>query len=257
MHLENDLKNKIIELAVSNKSPFYTYETCKIKQRCQQLMGINYDLKAIHFAMMANSNKKFLEVIKQEGLNIFVNSVIHLDIALSVGFEPGQIIYAASAMDDDTMKLTNKHGVYVVLDSLGQFNRWHELFPQSSVGIRCNIGELIDPKNTIAGYFVGEKSRLGLGLDSINKLKGNTRINGLHVYVGTNITDLDYFFKCYQEIIKLADSFPSIEYIDFGGGFGIGEEQYVKFDIKAYGEKVTELMNQVSKDLGRKIKLPG
>jgi diaminopimelate decarboxylase len=255
IHLGNDLRKKIIELADSMNSSFYIYETNKIKHSCRQLMDINYDLKSIHFAMMANSNRKFLEVIQQEGLNVFVNSVIHLDIALSIGFEPEQIIYAASAMNDATMKLTKDHRVNVVLDSLGQFNRWNELFPQSSIGIRCNIGDLVDPKNTIAGYFIGENSRLGLSLDSIEKLKGNANINGLHVYVGTNITDVDYFFKCYQQIIKLAEWFPELEYIDFGGGFGIGEEQYIQFDMKTYGEKVTVLMKQVNKNLGRKIKL--
>ncbi len=255
IHLGNDLKKKIIELANSMNSPFYIYVTDKIKQSCQQLLEINYDLKSIHFAMMANSNRQFLKVIQQEGLNVFVNSVVHLDTALSIGFKPEQIIFAASAMNEETMKLCKQYGVYVVLDSIGQFNKWNALFPQSSVGIRCNIGELVDPKKTTAGYFIGEKSRLGLSLDSIEKLKGNTNINGLHVYVGTNITELDYFFDCYQQIIKLAEWFPKIEYIDFGGGFGIGEKHYVQFDMKTYGEKVTALMNQVNNNLDRKIKL--
>ena len=130
INIDKYLRNKIIELADSMNSSFYIYETNKIRNSCRQLMDINYDLKAIHFAMMANSNRKFLEVIQQEGLNVFVNSLIHLDIALSTGFAPEQIIYAASAMNDATMKLTKDHRVNVVLDSLGQFKRWNELFPQ-------------------------------------------------------------------------------------------------------------------------------
>jgi diaminopimelate decarboxylase len=255
IHHGSDLEKKIIELSDSLNTPFYIYETNRIRQLCRQFMDINYDLKSIHFAMMANSNRKFLKVIQQEGLNVFVNSVIHLDTALSIGFKPEQIIFAASAMNDETMKIIRNHGIYVFLDSLGQFNKWNELFPQGNVGIRCNIGELVDPKYTTAGYFIGEKSRLGLSLDSIEKLKGNANINSLHVYVGTNITDVDYFFKCYQQIIKLAEWFPGIEYIDLGGGFGIGEEQYVQFDMKTYSMKVTDLMNQMNKNLGRKIKL--
>lgn len=255
IHLGNDLKRKIIALADSLNSPFYIYESNKIKQICRQLIDISYDLKSIHFAMMANSNRRFLKVIKQEGLNVFVNSIKHLETALSIGFKSEQIIFAASAMNDETMKLTRNHVKYVVLDSLGQFNKWNELFPQSSVGIRCNIGGLVDAKNTTAGYFIGEKSRLGLSFDSIEKLKGNAKINGLHVYVGTNITEVDYFFECYQQIIKLAEWFPKIEYIDFGGGFGIGEEQHVQFNMQTYGERITALMNQVNKNLGRNIKL--
>lgn len=253
--LNNELKKRIIELSAADSAPFYIYETEKIKDSCKQLTAIPYDLKAIHFAMMANANEEFLRIIKGEGLSVFVNSKIHLEIARSVGFKPEQIIFAASAMDEETMRLTQKHGVIVVLDSLGQFNKWVSLFPEHKIGIRCNIGELVDPKNTSAGYFIGKKSRLGLSLDSIEKLKGNKNVNGLHIYVGTNITEIDYFFECYRQMVKLAEWFPKIEYIDFGGGFGIGEKEYVPFDMKTYGEKVSALMESVNKQLGKKIKL--
>ena len=39
----------------------------------------------------------------------------------------------------------------------------------------------------------GDQSRLGLTMDSINDLKGNPGISGLHIYVGTNISEIDYF----------------------------------------------------------------
>lgn len=252
---DNCITQKIIDLADTSNNPFYLYDTARIKSICRQFCDIKYDLKSIHFAMMANSNTQFLKLIRQEGLNVFVNSEMHLDLALSAGFSPEQIIFAASAMSDETIILTRERGVIVFLDSPAQLERWNELFPQAGAGIRCNIGELVDARNTTAGYFLGEKSRLGFSPSSIEKLKGNNKINGLHIYVGTNITDVEYFFRCYEQIFKLAEWFPALEYIDLGGGFGIGEEEYIEFDLKTYGEKATALMERVNKKLGRRIKM--
>jgi len=49
--------------------------------------------------------------------------------------------------------------------------------------------------------------------------------------------------------------FPNLQYPDFGGGFGIGEESIEAFDMESYGVKVTQLMDQVSGKTGREIKL--
>ena len=107
----------------------------------------------------------------------------------------------------------------------------------------------------MGGYYLGKKSRLGFTLDEIEKLKGNPSIIGLHLYAGTNIIDLDYFLNCYKHIINLALDFPKLQYLDFGGGFGIPEEFYEEFDMDLYSKNVTELMNQVSEKIGHQILL--
>ena len=60
--LNNQLKNKIIELSASDNSPFYLYDTERIQQNCQKLLDIPYSPKSIHFAMMANSTPQFKAV---------------------------------------------------------------------------------------------------------------------------------------------------------------------------------------------------
>jgi len=246
---------RIRNLSESENGPFYAYDTKKIQQNCSKLMDVPYTPKSIHFAMMANSTPQFVELIKQSGLNVFVNSLSHLETAKELGYNGIEIVYAASAMDEETMRKAEKCGARVILDSFGQYNQWSSLFPDAGIGIRCNIGELVTPKNTLAGYFIGKESRLGLTIDSIEKLKGNSNVLGLHIYVGTNITDVNYFIDCYSQVVKLTSWFPNLQYLDFGGGFGIGEKSYAEFDMKSYGKKVSQLMKKVSDNLGRKIEL--
>jgi len=253
--LNTQLVNKIKQLSDLNNGPFYLYDIAKIQQNCRKLLDIPYSLKSIHFAMMANSTPRFLEIIKQAGLNIFVNSIMHLKIAIQQGFNGEEIVYAASAMDETTMRKVQSCGALVILDSTGQYHQWCALFPNNTVGIRCNIGEMVVPKKTLAGYFIGKESRLGLTMDEIDKLKGNPNVSGLHIYVGTNIIEIDYFLDCYNHVAKLAGLFPGLRFLDFGGGFGLGEDCSKEFDMKSYGSKVSSLMSQVSEKIGRPIKL--
>ncbi len=260
LKLNDNLINSINTLETQEKSPFYLYDTQLIQQNCYKMLDVPYVHKSVHFAMMANSTPQFIEIIKQAGLNVFVNSILHMDIATELGYNGEDIVFAASAMDEDTMIKVQGRGALVILDSIGQFEKWTSLFPDTGVGIRCNIGELVSPRKTLAGYFIGKESRLGFTIDEINQLKGNKNIIGLHTYVGTNITDINYFLDCYNQIANLAELFPELRFLDFGGGFGISEESSIDpinigFDMVTYGKRVAELMTNVSNKLGRKIKL--
>ena len=249
------VKQRILELSASETDSFYLYDTERIRHNCSRFMEIPYPAKSIHFAMMSNSNPQFLRIIKESGLNVFVNSKMHLEVAERIGYHEEEIVFAASALDDHTMKRVKQSGAIFIVDSMGQLDQWSSLFPDTGVGIRCNIGELVIPKKTLAGYFVGNQSRLGITLNSVTRLEGNPRISGLHIYVGTNITDIHYFIDCYSQLSELAGLFPGLRYLDFGGGFGIGENPTQSFDIKSIEDKVTQLMDRVSGKTGRKIKL--
>lgn len=255
LHIIKRVEERILELSVSEIGPFYLYDTERIRQNCNRFLSIPYGMKSIHFAMMANSTPQFLRIIREAGLKIFVNSRLHLETAEIIGFHDEEIVFAASALDESTMTRVRQSGAILILDSTGQLDQWSSIYPHTGVGIRCNIGNLVTPKMTHAGYFLGEHSRLGLTTESLIKLEGNPCIAGLHIYVGTNITDINYFIECYSQLTELAGLFPSIRYLDFGGGFGIGEKTIGAFDMESFGHKVTQVMEQISGKIGREIKL--
>jgi diaminopimelate decarboxylase len=253
--ISGQLMEKICALADSEKTPFYIYDTKKIQENCREFLTIEYVPLSVHYAMMANSNPQVLKIIKQAGLKIFVNSLIHMEMAIDLNFRGDEIIFAASAMDESTMRRVKSSGAKLILDSIGQFELWQSLFPDTGIGIRCNIGELVVPRKTNGGYFIGKQSRMGLTMDEIRSLKGNACISGLHIYVGTNISEIDHFLDCYQHVTNLAGLFPKLEYLDFGGGFGLGEKVAKEFDIPTYRRKLTELMENIASIAGRKISL--
>jgi diaminopimelate decarboxylase len=252
--LKPGIENRIRSIAAGHEGPFYLYDEAEIRRVCRKFLAIPWAEKSIHFATMANASPGVLRVVREEGLAVFVNSIGHLELALSLGFRPEEIVFTASAMDARCMRQVHDSQVRVNLDSLQQVAAWRQSFPGSPAGLRCNIGERVSPRPTRAGYFLGRDSRLGLTIAEVETLAGATWVDGLHLYVGTDILDLEHFRECYEVLASLARLFPNLSYLDFGGGFGVprsGES----FDFDAYGRLVEKVMRRASRDLGRTLQL--
>jgi diaminopimelate decarboxylase len=235
--------------------PFYLYDRGVIRTTCRKFAALPYPLCSVYFACMANAHPTFLGIVRDEGLGLFVNSLPHLRHGMAMGFTGEQIVFAASAMDEPTMWAAHDAGAKVNLDSLNQVARWQQMFPGMPFGIRCNIGGLIEAKKTRGGYFIGRESRLGMTPEELLTLSGERRVTGLHLYVGTDITDIDYFSRCYQILADFAVEFPALAYLDVGGGFGLQDEDGHEFDIHRYGLMTDAFMRHVSGRLGRPIRM--
>ncbi len=253
------LNSKILQFInlknIKDFEPYYVYDSELIKEQCRIFRKIEYENKAIHFATMANINSEFLKIVKNHGVKVFVNSLLHLKEVLKTGFRNEEIIYTASALSESIMREINSCNIQLNLDSPAQLHLWKSIFPDKPVGIRCNIGDAVKPYANHAGTFIGKESRLGFSIDEILEIEDRAFIKGLHIYVGTDITEIDYFINCYKELIKLLDIFPNIEYLNFGGGFGIKENGEKHFNMSVYNNKLTQLMHATSEKYGRSIKL--
>jgi len=255
MILNPKIINFINSKTVTDFEPYYLYDTELIKEQCRTFRNIKYENKAIHFATMANINPVFLKIVKEEGINVFVNSLLHLKEVLNAGFRNDEIIYTASALNKTIMSEIYNCNIQINLDSPAQLRLWKSLFPDKRPGIRCNIGDKVKPYANHAGTFIGKESRLGFSLEELLEIDDKSFVKGLHIYVGTDISDVDYFISCYKELIKLLEIFPHIDYLNFGGGFGVNENGEKHFDINNYNEKLSHLMIDTSQKYGKNLKL--
>lgn len=253
------LKKEIIDFvntrAEKEFDPYYVYNGDIIREHCRIFQNIGYTNKSIHFASMANIHPQFLRIVKEEKVNVFVNSIMHMQVAHEVGYSEQEIIFTSSALTEKTMRFAHNSGVQLNVDSPNQLALWMKLFPDEPIGIRCNIGDKVKPYSTHAGFFIGTESRLGFNREEIAQIADKSMIKGLHIYVGTDIFDTGYFINCYKELINIAFDFPNLEYLNFGGGFGVAENGERKFDISEYSIRVTELMSEFSRSRGSNLRL--
>ena len=254
-YLSQHTLERIRQIASHQEDPFYWYDSDEIRRNCYAFAEIAYPHKSIHFATMANANPTFLRIVRETGTNVFVNSLGHLRIARDVGYVGREIVFTSSGMSENLMRVVHDEKVVLNLDSMSQLRRFWRLFPDTPVGIRCNIGARVTPRKTHSGYFLGKESRLGIDFDDLQTLYGHPHIEGLHLYLGTDIVDLDYYRECYDVMADIAQHFPHLDYIDFGGGFGIPENGEDEFPMQAYGTMVTSLMETVSERAQKPIRL--
>ncbi len=255
MILKNRILNFINNKAEKEFDAYYLYDSEVIRENCRMFQGVNYENKSIHFASMANINPRFLSIVKEEKVNVFVNSILHLKAVNAVGFSKKEIIFTSSALSEKTMRFVHNSGAQLNIDSPNQLELWNKLYPGEKIGIRCNIGDKVKPYSTHAGFFIGSESRLGFNLEEIAQIEDKSIIKGLHLYVGTDIFDVDYFVNCYKELIAIAADFPNLEYLNFGGGFGVSENGEKQFDISDYNTRVTKLMADISERRGESLRL--
>ncbi|HHT9155774.1 MAG TPA: diaminopimelate decarboxylase family protein, partial [Candidatus Tripitaka sp. YC43] len=241
-------------------SPLYMYDASRLRQNVRKFKKIPYDNLEIYFASMCNNNPYILRLMRQMGVNIFVNSPKHLLIAWRCGFQAQEVIFTSSNLSDGDLDYAIKGKVLLNVDSLGQLERYGRLNPSSRVGLRINPVNLTLPDKA-DNVFVGQRCRLGIleaELDEAFRIAAryDLTLNGVHVYLGTNLMEVDFFRRGIEEVLRIAGRFRELEYVDLGGGFGVksrGGE--ARFNMIEYGSMVSEKMYRFSETVGRDIRL--
>ena len=253
MNILKEFKSKIEWKNID--TPCYVYSEEILSTSISRFTSIQYENKKIYAATMANNNSTILRLIRNLGINVFVNSELHFDKVLNCGFKGNEIIYTSTAINEKLLKRLIREDVMINIDSLTQLELYGTLNPRSNVGIRLNVAE----------FFLGNVSesvnnRIGINeseFKTVNEIaeKHNLTINGLHVYLGTDIIDFDYMKKSIIRTISIAKKLDQLEYIDFGGGFPVQGMYGEYFDYQVYDEFITNQMNELSDFYNRSIQL--
>jgi diaminopimelate decarboxylase len=237
-------------------TPCYVYSEEMIRDNVSRFTGLHYPHKAIYFASMANNNPRLLEIVRSQGLGVFVNSRKHLELVLDQGFGPTDIVYTSTGVRRSDLEFLAAREISVNIDSPGQLRLYGEINPGGRCGIRLNIDE-----NSLDNVFTGNQSRIGVldsefaGILQIAKQYDLT-IVGTHVYLGTNIVSLPTMIRGVRRTLELSNAFPDLEYVDLGGGFPVTDSGLAAdFDYIAYDRQILELFEAYSKERGRPIQL--
>lgn len=239
-------------------SPLYVYDAEIIKDRYETLRKyITFPDTDFHYACKQNPNLQIVRFLKKLGANIEVMSPAEVKLALKVGYQPQQIIYTCSFISKDELKFILEKGIVMNLDSLTQIKWFGELNPNGKISLRLNngIGEG-GHKHVITG---GPDSKFGIDIAYIGEAKKlaakyNLQIIGVHQHIGSNILNENIFILAIKKLLETAMLFDNLEFIDFGGGFGIpykpGDEQ---LDMEKLGSMITQELEAFVNRYGKKV----
>ena len=239
-------------------SPLYVYDAEKIREQYGELKNnITYSQTQFHYACKANTNIEILKLIRDLGGFIETVSKGEVLAALKAGFTSEQIIFTCSNITKEELQFLIDNNITVNLDSLGQIEKYGQLNPGGKISIRINQGiGAGHHSHVITG---GPKSKFGIHFSQIEEakqlaVKYNLSIIGIHQHIGSNILDTEIFMQAFAALLESAQHFSDLEFMDFGGGFGVPyKPDEPQLNISELGKQITKSFSNFCKNYGKQL----
>ncbi len=217
-----------LEEILSTTNQAYVYHQQTVSQKVAQLSSLQA-IEQIFFAVKANNNKQILENIYQQGLGFETVSLNELELILDLfpGIDRNKIFFTPNFANKDEYQQALSLGVNLSLDSTYPLTQWPDVFFGQSVFLR------IDP-NIGKGHHenvrtAGATSKFGIPIYELESIKAvieehKISIRGLHAHAGSGILTPRHWAEHARLLAGLATEFPTVKYLNLGGGFGIKEK---------------------------------
>ena len=222
-------------LAAAHGTPLYVYSAATIAARYRAIddafAGYPH---AIHYALKANSTLAIARLLRGLGSFADANSGGEIDVALRAGFIPPQIVFTGVGKTSAELAQAIELGVRSInVESAGEIERIDVLARerQTSVKIALRVNPDIDAKSHPHISTGLRTNKFGIAVDEVVNVCRKARtaaaieVIGLHIHVGSQITDLDPLTRAAAALVRLArelrDAGTPIEHVDLGGGLGI------------------------------------
>ena len=240
-------------------TPLYVYHAEKIVDQYNSLVShFSNNSTRFFYACKALTNIHVLDVVKRAGCNIDCSSINEVKLAIHVGFERSNILYTSNSVSIDEIIEAVQLGVNVNIDSLSNLEKFGATFGNSyPVGVRIR-------PNIMAGGNIKistghDKSKFGIPLSQLDILKEiqeryELNIVTLHIHTGSEIKDVAVFLQSAEVFDSVLSQFPTVQVLDFGGGFKVPYKPNEKgTDIALLGAEVNKVMQTLSTKYGRPL----
>ncbi|URA09926.1 diaminopimelate decarboxylase [Thermospira aquatica] len=255
---------KVCELIGEFGSPLYVYHADVIRDRYNTLFhAIPYPHKRIHYAMKANSNLRILKMLLEMGACIDAVSLNEVRLALHAGFPAERILFTGINTKTEELHWLVSQNIRVNIGSLHMLQKYASLFPGSEVSIRINPDfggghhshVITGGRESKFGIFYSQDSHYNQIPQAKNIIENaHLKLVGIHAHIGSGILEEGKFIDLVSLILSIAKQFPDLEFVDFGGGFGIPyrpEEKPFQFDL--FADHLKNTMEKFTREYGKEI----
>ena len=251
-------------------TPFYCYSTATLERHYRVLQDAFAGLDThICYAIKANSNQAVIATLARLGAGMDVVSEGELRRARAAGVPASKIIFAGVGKTRAEMAYALSEGIFAFnVESEPELEALSEV--AASLGRTAAIALRVNPDvdaRTHAKISTGKaENKFGVPFEDAPRLYARAarlpglEVVGIHMHIGSQITDLGPFRNAFALMRELAQALRAaghdIRHLDLGGGLGVpysGGNDLPPSPM-AYAEVVRETVG----DLGLKLHLePG
>ena len=224
-------------LAGDRPTPFFVFSERRLRANVGAVRDAfrrRHPATEVFYASKACSNLWFLHVVRDAGGNVEVNAGGELDKALSVGFEPRQIVFNGVAKTRDEIARAVSVGVRAfMVDSLNELTRIGEV--AASLGKVAAVAPRIDvhvPTMTHPGLETAHGGKAGIDRDDAAAAfrlaadHPNLDPAGMHLHIGSQITSVEPYRQALDAALDIVEEVEAaagvrLRFLNAGGGFAV------------------------------------
>ncbi|MFA5793770.1 MAG: diaminopimelate decarboxylase [Candidatus Brocadiia bacterium] len=223
----------ISKLAERFGTPLYVYSSQTIRSHYQKLRRA-FPSALICYSLKSNSNLNICRLLKSLGAGFDVVSGGELFRALKIGANPKRIVFAGVGKTAEEIAYGLKHKILMLnAESVDEVQTINEVAERLKVTapVALRINPDVEPHTHRYLKTAIEETKFGLSIQDAKELIGvmhlfrNIRLKGLHLHIGSQITETKPYLQALKKVLPLIDYCRrfghNIEYLDTGGGFGI------------------------------------
>ncbi|MBD3426318.1 MAG: diaminopimelate decarboxylase [Candidatus Omnitrophica bacterium] len=243
----------ITDIVKDYPTPFYLYSYGTIMDHYNKIRDAFAEVDPlICFSMKSNSNLNICRALVAADAGLDIVSGGELFKALKVGCPPEKIVYASVGKTEEEIEQALKKGILffnvesvpelIMIDTVAK-----RLNKKAKVALRLNP----DVKPATHDYITTgtKEKKFGISFkeaeeifDNANKYS-NAQLKGVHVHIGSQITQVDPFVKALKKVLEFIDkSSVEVEYLNLGGGYGIIYGQEKATTAKEFADAIIPLV---------------
>jgi diaminopimelate decarboxylase len=257
-------------LAAEVGTPFYCYSTATIERHYRVLQQAFAGLDPlICYAIKANSNQAVIATLGRLGAGMDVVSEGELRRARAAGVPAARIIFAGVGKTREEMAHALGEGILGFnVESEPELEALSEV--AAGLGLTARVALRVNPDvdaKTHAKISTGKaENKFGIPFKDAPRLYDRARdlsgikVAGIHMHIGSQITDLQPFRDAFLLMRELAGTLRAagheLEHLDLGGGLGV--PYHSGNDIPPSPQAYAAVVRETVGDLGLKLTLePG
>jgi len=222
MWLSNE---KIFELTEKYGTPLYVYDEKTLRSSCKDMLGLlpgmNFEAS---YSAKANTNIELLKIIRDEGLSADAMSAGEIYMLEKAGFTSDSIFFIPNNVSEEEMRYAIERDILISADSLSQLEMYGRINEGGKVAVRFNPGHGFGHHDKVV--TAGKHTKFGVDAcrtEEVAELikKYKLKLAGINQHLGSLILEKENYLSGARALLSIAGRFDDLEFIDFGGGFGV------------------------------------